>query len=243
MSMPSSRVLVDTSPLISPPLKPASTRSRSSRGREPWWTATSWRTRARREPRSSASGRAFTKMRVDRLSSSESLEVSVRDATETLEADRELDPPAVRRELMDLVDDDVAHAPEVALHQLSREDRLQSLGGGDQDIRRVCGLFPALRRWSVPMPYGRHELGRRDEAENSVDEISVECAKRRDVEGANPLSIARPERLKDRKQSGFRLPRPGRCDDEQLRTRPDLANRLGLHLVHFRDPSAIEQLT
>ncbi len=26
---------------ISPPLKPASTRSRSSRGREPWWTATS----------------------------------------------------------------------------------------------------------------------------------------------------------------------------------------------------------
>src|SRR5438876_1088209 len=48
----------------------ASTRSRSSRGREPWWTATSWRTMERREPRSSASGRALTKTRVDRLSSS-----------------------------------------------------------------------------------------------------------------------------------------------------------------------------
>src|SRR2546425_11695276 len=99
----------------------------------------------------------------------DSLEISVRDATETLEADRELDSPAVRRELMDLVDDDVAHAPEVALHQLSREDRLQSLGGGDQDIRRVCGLFPALRRWSVPMRYGRHDVGGRDEAEDPVD--------------------------------------------------------------------------
>src|SRR5437879_6464434 len=35
MSIPSSRVDVDTSPLMSPPLNPASTRSRSSRGREP----------------------------------------------------------------------------------------------------------------------------------------------------------------------------------------------------------------
>src|SRR5439155_1728943 len=35
MSMPSSSVLVETRPLISPPLKPASTRSRSSRGTEP----------------------------------------------------------------------------------------------------------------------------------------------------------------------------------------------------------------
>src|SRR5256712_8589593 len=43
----------------------------------------------------------------------DSLEISVRDATETLEADRELDPPAVRRGLMDLADGDVRHAPEV----------------------------------------------------------------------------------------------------------------------------------
>ena len=92
------------------------------------------------------------------------------------------------------------------------------------------------------MPYGRHELGRRDEAENSVDEISVESAKRRDVEGANPLSIARPECLEDREQSGFCLARTGRCDDEKLRTRLDLEGRLGLHLIHFRDASPMKQL-
>src|SRR3989454_1711104 len=172
----------------------------------------------------------------------DSLEISVRDATETLEANRELDPPAVRRELMDLVDDDIPHAPEVTLHHLPGENRLQGLRGGDQNVRRVCGLFPALRRWSVPMPYGRRELGGRDEAEHSVDEISVECAKRRYVEGANPLSIARPERLEDREQSGFCLARTGRCDDEELGTRLDIANRLGLHLVHFRDAGAMEQL-
>src|SRR5439155_402469 len=105
------------------------------------------------------------------------------------------------------------------------------------------GLFPPLRGWSVPVPDGRRELGGRDETENSVDHVSVERAQRRDVERADPLSIALLEGLKDREQSGFRLARPGRCDDEQLRTQLDLANRLGLHLVHFRDPGTIQQLT
>src|SRR2546426_7574145 len=148
----------------------------------------------------------------------DALEISVCDAPETLEADRELDPPAVRRELMDLVDDDIPHASEVTLHQLPGQDRLQGLGGGDQDIGGVCGLFPPLRGWSVPVPDGRRELGGRDETENSVDHVSVERAKRRDVKGANPPSIARPERLKDRKQSGFRLARTRWCDDEEVRT-------------------------
>src|SRR3989454_6360371 len=147
----------------------------------------------------------------------DSLEVSVRDATETLQADRELDPPAVLRELMDLVDDDIPHAPEVTLHQLPGEDRLQGLRGGDQNVRRVCGLFPPLRRWSVPMPHGRRELGGPDEAENSVDHVSVERAKRGDVEGANSFSVARPECLEDGKQSGFRLARTGWCDDQHAK--------------------------
>ena len=104
------------------------------------------------------------------------MEIPFRDATETLEADRELDPPAVPRELMDLVDNDIPHAPEVTLHHLSGEDRLQGLGCGDQNIGRVCGLFPTLRGWSVPVPHGRRELGGRDEAENSVDEIPMRAA-------------------------------------------------------------------
>ena len=92
------------------------------------------------------------------------------------------------------------------------------------------------------MPHGRRELGGRDEAENPVDEISVERAQRRDIQGADPLSIAGPECFKDRKQSGFRLAGPGRCDDEKLRTRLDLEDRLGLHLIHFRDASPMKQL-
>src|SRR2546425_8225689 len=110
----------------------------------------------------------------------DSLEISVRNATETLEADRELDPPAVRRELMDLVDDDIPHAPEVTLHHLPGQNRLQGLGGGDQNVGRVYGLFPAVRGGRVPVPHRRRGLGGRDQAENSVDEISVERAKRRD---------------------------------------------------------------
>src|SRR5947209_20285704 len=94
----------------------------------------------------------------ERCCQGDSLDIAFRDATETLEADRELDPPAVPRELMDLVDDDVPHAPEVTLHHLSGEDRLQGLGGGDQAIGRVCGLFPALRGWSVRVPQGGSAL-------------------------------------------------------------------------------------
>src|SRR5438093_8573615 len=137
----------------------------------------------------------------DRCRQADSLEIPFRDATEALQADRELYPAAVLRELMDLVDDDIPHAPEVTLHHLPGENRLQGLRGGNQNVRRVCGLFPPLRSWSVPVPDGRRELGGRDEAENSVDHVSVERAKRRDVKGANPPLIARPERLKEDRKS------------------------------------------
>src|SRR5436309_15687209 len=74
----------------------------------------------------------------DSCRQADSLEIPFRDATEALQADRELDPAAVIRELMDLVDDDITHAPEVTLHHLPGEDRLQGHGGGDHDIWRVC---------------------------------------------------------------------------------------------------------
>src|SRR5437667_12020532 len=95
----------------------------------------------------------------DRCRQGDALEVPRRDATETLEADRELESPPVLRELMDLVDDDVPHAPEVTLHHLSGENRLQSLGGGYQNVWRVCRMLPALRGWSGPVPHGCRVLG------------------------------------------------------------------------------------
>jgi len=90
--------------------------------------------------------------------------------------------------------------------------------------------------------HGGREVRRRDEALDAVDQIPVEGSQRRDVKGPDASSIARPQRLENGEQSGLSLPRPGRCDDEKVRPRPNLRQGSFLHVVDFRDFGAAEQL-
>ena len=72
------------------------------------------------------------------------------------------------------------------------------------------------------MSRGGGEVRGRDEALDAVNQIPVEGSERRDVESPDATPIARSQRLENREQSGLSLPRPGRCDDEKVRTRPNL---------------------
>ena len=72
ISMPNSRVLVQTSPLIWRALNASSARTRSSFGSDPWWTIMFWPIKLNFEPNISALTRLLTKIRVESCASTRS---------------------------------------------------------------------------------------------------------------------------------------------------------------------------
>ncbi len=122
----------------------------------------------------------------------DALEIPLRNSTEPLKPDRQLDPAPVLRELMDFIDDDVSHRLEVTLHQFPGEDRLQGLRGGDEDVGGIGGLLSAIRSRRVAVPHGGCETRGRYEALDTVDQIPIKGSQGRDVEGPDPIPLAGP---------------------------------------------------
>src|SRR5881409_2438019 len=75
------------------------------------------------------------------------------DRTQALQSDGELDSSAIRRELMNFVDDDVFDVLQMTLHELSGQNRLERLGSRDEDVWRSCSLTPAFGRRGVAMAH------------------------------------------------------------------------------------------
>src|SRR5207245_11781427 len=107
------------------------------------------------------------------------------DGTKALQGDGELDPSAIRRELMDFVDDDVFHVLQMALHELSGQNRLERLGSCNEDVRRSCSLLPAFGRRGVAMAKRRGQPGARDEMLNPINHVAIKSAQWGNVKGAN----------------------------------------------------------
>ncbi len=79
------------------------------------------------------------------------------EALETLEAEGEVCAPLGPGDRVDLVHDHVLDAPQ-DLARLAREEQIQALGRGDQDVGRVCDEVPALAGRGVPGPRGDRDV-------------------------------------------------------------------------------------
>jgi len=101
---------------------------------------------------------------------------------QSLEADGQLDPTAIMSELMDLVNDHVADGSQMPLHELPREDSLEGLRSGDQDIRRDCGLLASFGWGCIAMPYRDCEFCSFNETSKPIDHVSIQCAERSYIE-------------------------------------------------------------
>src|SRR5207245_1638877 len=113
------------------------------------------------------------------------------DRTQAFESDGELDSSAIRRELMDFVDDDVFHVLQMALHELSGQNRLERLGSRNQDVRRSGSLLSPFGRRGVAMAHCSRQARTRYEALNPINHVAVESPQWGNVKGANSRLRAR----------------------------------------------------
>src|SRR3989449_7699737 len=110
---------------------------------------------------------------------------AIGDRTQAFQSDGELDSSAIARELMDFVDDDVFDVLQMTLHDLPRQNRLERLGGRNEDVRRSRGLFPPCGWRSVAMAHRSRQTRPRYEVLNPINHVTVESPQRRNVKGAN----------------------------------------------------------
>src|SRR5712692_3065025 len=101
----------------------------------------------------------------------------------------------------------------MALHHLSRKNRLKGLGGRDEEVRWSRGLPATFGGRGVAVADGCGQAGRRHEALDSLDEVSVEGPKRSHIEGANPAAVFGGQGLEDRQDRRLGLARSSRGDN------------------------------
>src|SRR2546427_69284 len=128
-------------------------------------------------------GRDGSRM-ADRRGEPDTLEATG-DRTQAFESDGELDSSAIRRELMDFVDDDVFGVLQMTLHDLPRQNCLERLGSRNEDVRRSRGLFPPFGRRSVAMAHRSRQTRTRYEVVNPINHVAVERSQWSNVKGAN----------------------------------------------------------
>jgi len=91
--------------------------------------------------------------------------------------------------LVDLVDDHETDVPQMALHHLSRKNRLKGFGGRNEEVRWSRGLPATFGGRGVAVADGCGQAGRRHEALDPLDEVSVEGSQGSYVEGKDPDSL------------------------------------------------------
>ena len=154
---------------------------------------------------------------------------------EALEAERQVRAALRPRDRVDLVDDHLLDAAE-DLAGLAREEEIQALGRGDEDVRRVADEVTPLIRGRVAGPAGDRDPRRlhaeplrseRDPRKGGPEvalHVVGERLERGDVEGTDrPLDPAlwRRTRLVDEavqapQERGEGLAAPGRCVDQRV---------------------------
>src|SRR3989454_535042 len=217
--MPSSRDEVHTRARRPPDLNSSSICTRTSFDRLPWCTPIL----AAEESRDLVRG-------ADRGGEPDALELAAGQVPQPLEADRELRAPLVGGELVDLVDDDPADGSEVLPQLATGEEDLERLRRRDEDIRRMPRDRRALLRRRVPMADRDADAESVREERHPAEHVPVQGAEGRDVEARGRLGLFPQEPVEDREQSGFRLPDPGRGDEEDILARENTRDRAPLRL-------------
>ena len=142
---------------------------------------------------------------------------------------------------MDLVNDHAPHVPQMPLHHLPGEDRLESLGGRDENVRGDGGLLAPFGGRGVAMPDGRGQSGRRHETLDPIDQVPVEGSQRSYVEGADPAPVFGGQGFEDRKERGLGLSGSRGSDDQYIGTCADAGNRGDLHFVEALDSGSAKE--
>ncbi len=136
---------------------------------------------------------------------------------------------------MDLVDDHETDVPQMALHHLSRKNRLKGLGGRDEEVRWSRGLPATFGGRGVPVADGRGHAGRRHQALDTLDQVSVEGPKRSHVQSANPGMLFSGQGLEYWQKRRFGFPGSGGGDNQNISAGLDVYNCLDLHFVETFD--------
>ena len=152
---------------------------------------------------------------------------------ESLERQREMRAALVRRERVDLVDDDRPRRPEHLAAGLAGEQDVERLGRGDDDVRRALAHARALGLWRVAGAHQRTDVdvGQGERLELGADagdrrlQVALDVVRqrleRRDVHDVRlirqtPFRTLAHQRVDRGEKRGQRLPRAGRRGDERM---------------------------
>ncbi len=152
----------------------------------------------------------------------DALERGVDEPLEPLDRQRKMSTPLRPGDGVHLVEDQRLDPPE-RLARLRRQQQVERLGRGDQDVGRLLHHLPAFLGGCVAGAH-RNPQVRLEPCERPAQvalDVVVECLQRRDVEDAQPLAgrLGQPvDRVEER---GDRLAGTGRRLDQHVRARGD----------------------
>ncbi|KAF5057033.1 hypothetical protein DSECCO2_361170 [anaerobic digester metagenome] len=151
----------------------------------------------------------------DRRREPDPLELA-RVGPDPLERDRELGPALGTGELVDLVDDHIPDPRQVLSKGLAHEERLEGLGGRDQQVGRVEGLLAPFGRGGVSVADAHPEPEGRAPPLHPGEDVPVEGPERGDVDRREAGARRVKEAMKDRKHRRLGLAGPRWRDQEQV---------------------------
>ncbi len=180
--------------------------------------------------------------RPDGRGQADPLELPAGQVAQSLEANRELGPPFVGGELVDLVDHDPTDGLQMLPQPAAGEQDLERLRRRDEHVRRVAGDRGPLLRRRVSMSDGDTDPEALREEGHPAEHVAVEGPQRRDVQDARRLRLLPDQVLEERQERRLRLPDAGRGHQEDVRPRQDPGDRLDLRLREFVDPQGLDRV-
>src|SRR5438046_1041916 len=155
---------------------------------------------------------------------------------------RELGPPFVGGELVDLVDHDPTDGLQMLPQPAAGEQDLERLRRRDEHVRRVAGDRGPLLRRRVSMSDVDTDPEALREEGHPAEHVAVEGPQRRAVQDARRLRLLPDHVLEERQERRLRLPDAGRGHQEDVRPRQDPGDRLDLRLREFVDPQGLDRV-
>ncbi len=116
---------------------------------------------------------------------------------QALQRHRQLGPPLVAGQFVDLVDDHPLYAGDVLPQPLAGEQHLKRLRGGDEHVRRVLRLCLPLGLRGISVAVRHVQLECLPELGQPLEHVPVQGAQRSDVQALDPLALLLQKPIED----------------------------------------------